>query len=126
MIDTLIASAGDSIGQLNPRVVSLQLKNTTNSSLFVSTKLNFTNPTEYSATIPFVDVLMLYNDTAIAHVIARNISVVPGNNTNVSVDFLWSPLDAGGREGVGKGRALLSSYISGTPMPYACASGTEK
>lgn len=111
----LIAPSGkNAIGHLNPRVVSLQLGTTTESSLLVSTKLNFTNPTEYSATIPFVDTLMLYNGTAIAHIIAHNISVVPGNNTNVSVDFAWNPLEFGGMEGVEAGRALLSSYISGT------------
>lgn len=122
MIDMLIASSGDSIGNLNPRVVSLQLSNTTESSLSVSTKLNFTNPTEYSAFIPFIDVLMLYNATAIGHVIARNISVVPGNNTNVSISFVWSPSDAGGKKGAENGRAFLSSYISGLFLPRAYVS----
>ncbi|KAJ5172436.1 hypothetical protein N7492_005029 [Penicillium capsulatum] len=105
--------SGDSIGHLHPRVVSLQMAESTESSLFVSTKVNFTNPTEYSATIPLVDVLMIYNGTTIAHVLARDISVVPGNNTNVSIEFAWSPSEYGGRRGIENGRALLSSYISG-------------
>jgi hypothetical protein len=81
--------------------------------MMVSTQANFTNPTNYSATVPFVDLLILYNDTAVAHITAQNISVGPGNNSFVPVDFFWCPLDAAGVDGVEAGRALLSSYISG-------------
>lgn len=93
--------------------MSLELDNTTESSLLVSARMNFTNPSNYSATIPFVDALMLYNDTAIAHIIARNLSVHPGNNTNKSIEFFWSPSAISGAEGVEAGRALFSTYISG-------------
>jgi len=61
-----------------------------------------------------VDVVMLYNGTALAHIIARNISVVPGNNTNIPVDFLWSPLATGGTDGKEAGRAMISSFVSGS------------
>ncbi|KAJ5149505.1 hypothetical protein N7448_001083 [Penicillium atrosanguineum] len=112
--DVPVNTPGTSIDHLNPRVVSLELKNTTESSLYVSTQMNFTNPTNYSATIPFVDVLMLYNKTALAHIMARNIAIIPGNNTNVPIDFLWSPLDIGGVDGKEAGRALMSSVASGS------------
>ncbi|KAJ5570946.1 hypothetical protein N7535_004606 [Penicillium sp. DV-2018c] len=107
------ASIGDSLDHLDPRVVSLRVGNTTESSMLVYTQMNFTNPTEYSATIPFVDLLILYNGTAVAHATARDISVTPGNNSFVPVEFYWSPLNAGGEDGLEAGRALLSSYISG-------------
>ncbi|CAI7564563.1 unnamed protein product [Penicillium glandicola] len=106
-------SIGNSLDQLNPRVVSLQLGKTTESSMLVSTQANFTNPTNYSATVPFVDLLVLYNDTVVAHITAKNISVGPGNNSYVPIDFLWCPLDESGLDGVEAGRALFSSYISG-------------
>jgi hypothetical protein len=112
-IDPAIASIGDSLDHLNPRVVSLRLGDTTESSMLVYTQMNFTNPTEYSATIPFVDLLILYNDTAVAHATAQNISVMPGNNSNVPITLFWCPLDADGEDGVEAGRALLSSYVSG-------------
>lgn len=112
MIDIVIAP-GTSIDHLHPRVVSLEIKNTTESSLYVSTQMNFTNPTNYSATIPFMDVLMLYNRTALAHIVARNITIIPGNNTKVPIDFLWSPLDISGVDGKEAGRALISSVASG-------------
>lgn len=78
--------------------------------------MNFTNPTNYSATVPFVDFLILYNDTTVAHITARNISVGPGNNSYVPIDFFWCPLDAAGIDGVEAGRALFSSYISGQSL----------
>lgn len=56
---------------------------------------------------------MLYNGTAIAHIIARNLSVHPGNNTNKSIEIFWSPLASGGGEGIEAGRTLFSTYISG-------------
>ncbi|KAJ5502218.1 hypothetical protein N7463_005092, partial [Penicillium fimorum] len=107
-------SIGNSLDQINPRVVSLQIGNTTESSMLVSMQANFTNPTDYSATVPFVDLLILYNDTAVAHITAQNISIGPGNNGYVPIDFFWCPLDASGVDGVDAGRALLSSYISGS------------
>ncbi|KAJ5150750.1 uncharacterized protein N7500_010939 [Penicillium coprophilum] len=106
-------SLGNSLDQINPRVVSLQIKNTTESSMLVSTQANFTNPTNYSATVPLIDLLILYNDTSVAHITAQNISIRPGNNSYVPIDFFWCPLDADGVDGVEAGRALLSSYISG-------------
>ncbi|CAP99128.1 Pc22g18400 [Penicillium rubens Wisconsin 54-1255] len=105
-------SVGNSLDQVNPRVISLQLGNTTESSMLVSTLVNFTNPTNYSVTVPFVDLLILYNDTAVAHVTAQNISVGPGNNSYVPIDFFWCPSDAAGVDGIEAGRALLSSYVS--------------
>ncbi|KAI3126357.1 hypothetical protein DTO027I6_7032 [Penicillium roqueforti] len=106
-------SIGNSLDHLNPRIVSLQLGDTTEFSMLVSAQANFTNPTNYSATVPFVDLLVLYNDTVVAHLTAHNISVGPGNNSYVPVDFFWCPLDEAGADGVEAGRALLSSYVSG-------------
>jgi hypothetical protein len=91
----------------------MQLGDTTETSLAVSVLMNFTNPTNHSATIPFFDVEFLFNNTAIGHVFARNLSVVPGNNTNVSVQMLWDPYSNGGEAGVEAGRKFVSSYISG-------------
>ncbi|KAJ5896121.1 uncharacterized protein N7473_005520 [Penicillium subrubescens] len=108
--------AGNSIGQINPTIASMELGDTTETSLDVSVRMNFTNPTNYSATIPFFDVEMLFNDTAIAHVFARNLSVVPGNNTNVSIQMTWDPFSNGGEAGVEAGRKFVSSYISGAHM----------
>lgn len=63
---------------------------------------------------------MLFNETALAHMTGRGLSVVPGDNIGIVFEALWSPLAAGGDIGVIAGRELLSSYISGIyfPTPY--------
>ena len=76
-------------------------------------KVNLTNPTQYSATIPYVDINILANDTILGHATVRNVKIVPGNNTNVTVQAVWDPA-ARGPEGAAIGRELLSQYISGT------------
>lgn len=79
----------------------------------MKTTANFTNPTNYSAVVPLVDLALLYNTTVLGHIIARDISVTPGLNPGVHVDLLWNPLDSGGAHGVKAGRELLSQYVSG-------------
>ncbi|KAJ5281552.1 hypothetical protein N7478_006924 [Penicillium angulare] len=105
--------SGNSIEHLNPQIVSLEVGETNQSSLSMLTVVNFTNPTEYSATVPFADARVLYNGTAVGHVVARNLSLVPGNNTNASIEVWWNPLGNGGFNGIEAGRALISSFISG-------------
>lgn len=124
-IDHVIASIGGSLNQLNPRVVSLKLRETTETSMLVSTQVNFTNPTNHSATIPFVDLLIRYNDSTVAHITAHNISIVTGNNSYVPVEFYWYPLGGGGAKSVEAGRKLLSSYISGQSALDGIIQGTS-
>lgn len=102
--------------QLNPRIESLELGPTTESSALIRTKMNLTNPTKYSATVPSADFALLYNTTTVAHVTAHDVSIAPGVNTGIPVDFLWSPLDAGGSDGITAGRELMSQYVSGKPI----------
>ncbi|OKO95686.1 hypothetical protein PENSUB_11198 [Penicillium subrubescens] len=114
--------AGNSIGQINPTIASMELGDTTETSLDVSVRMNFTNPTNYSATIPFFDVEMLFNDTAIAHVFARNLSVVPGNNTNVSIQMTWDPFSNGD---LGKALSVFSFEVPVPHMSMPRAPGDE-
>lgn len=109
----LIAPSHDSVELFNPRIVSLLLGESTESSLQMITAMNFTNPTQYTAHIPFFDVLLLYNNTPVAHVIARNFSLAQGNNSDSIFEISWNPLEIGGPSGVEAGRSLISSYISG-------------
>lgn len=117
------------MGQLSPRIESLELGPTTESSMLMRTTVNFTNPTKYFATVPLFDVMLLYNSTAVAHMTARDVSVVPGNNSGVQVDLLWNPLDSGGSSGVNAGRELVSQYISGRcsefPALSSCLTSTQ-
>lgn len=100
-------------GDWRPQVENLELGATTESSLLVNTMVNFTNPTQYSASVPFVDLLLVYNSSKVAHLTARDVTIVPGTNTGVNVDLQWSPLDLGGPSAVLAGQDLLSRFVSG-------------
>ena len=94
---------------------------TTKSTLLIKAKVNMTNPTNYSATVPYVNINILSNGTVLGHAIATNVAVVPGPNINIPVKALWDPLGPSGSQGVEIGRELLSQYISGpryTDLPY--------
>jgi hypothetical protein len=92
---------------------SLALGDTTESSLIVKTAVNFTNPTQYSVSLPFVDLLLVYNSTKIAHMTTNGVRIVPGANSGIPIDLRWSPLDLGGPSAVLAGRDLISRYVSG-------------
>ena len=83
---------------------------TTESKLLIEANVNMTNPTNYSATIPYVNINILSNGTVLGDATAENISIIPGPNTNILVKAVWSPISA---HGVETGRELLSQYISG-------------
>lgn len=76
-------------------------------------KISITNPTEYSATVPYVRIQMLNNGSVLGHATAENISVVPGPNHELPVKALWEPE---GVNGTAVGRELLSQYVSGRLM----------
>jgi hypothetical protein len=75
-------------------------------------RISFTNPTEYSIQVPYVNIHILNNDSIIGDATARNISIFPGNNSNLVVQANWNP-HLGGKNGSAIGRELLSQYISG-------------
>ncbi|KAK2763964.1 hypothetical protein FQN54_009583 [Arachnomyces sp. PD_36] len=104
---------GGGFEQLQPRIDSLKISHTTKSSVSVEATMNFTNPTTYSAEIPLIDMHLLSNGTTVGHVTGRHLVVKPGNNTGVSIDVSWNPLDSSGPDGVVAGRDLLSAYVSG-------------
>ena len=100
-------------GSISPKVGSLKILETGPSSLLIQAKVNFTNPTEYSAQVPFVTVNILNNDTVLGQATTKNIAVKPGANIDIMVEALWDPQSMSGQEGRAVGRELLSQYISG-------------
>ncbi|KAA8619596.1 hypothetical protein PtrSN002B_009462 [Pyrenophora tritici-repentis] len=75
--------------------------------------VNFTNPTNYSATIPYFNINVLANGSHIGSATIENMEVLPGNNTNKLASLLWDPYTFGGDKGKKIGAELLSQYISG-------------
>jgi hypothetical protein len=108
------AGNGSSSGfpSFNHSVGDLLIVNSTETTLTLQGKVNLTNPTQYSATIPYVDINILANNTILGHATVHNVKIVPGNNTNITVQAVWDP-SAYGSEGAAIGRELLSQYISG-------------
>lgn len=96
---------------LSPEIGALNILSTSPTSLTLAAKINLTNPTEYSAVVPYIDVHLLANDTIIGNATATNLKMEPGFNRDLSVTALWNPQD---RE---VGKDLLSKYISGMPSP---------
>lgn len=87
--------------------------NTSPSSLTIAALVNVTNPTEYSASVPYADIHLLKNGSLLGHATARDLHIKPGLNTNLLVHVVYDPLDMGGKEAKLVGRELLSQYISG-------------
>lgn len=92
---------------------SLRILETTKSTLKIQAKINVTNPTEYSAAVPYVNIKLLSNGTEIGHATARNVRITPGLNHNLLVESIWDPEGPSGERGAAQGRELLSQYISG-------------
>ena len=105
--------SGGGFSTFKPQIGDLQIVDTTTSSITLQAKVNFTNPTEYSARVPFVNIHILHNDTILGYAEAKNIDIVPGNNTNLLVEAVWDPRGISGKNGSELGRNLLSQYLSG-------------
>lgn len=104
---------------LHPRVTDLLITATTPHSLTLSANLALTNPTTYSATVPYINIHLLANNTLLGSATASNLTLVPGINSNIAITALWSPFESNeenggnGEEGAAIGREFLSQYISG-------------
>jgi len=101
------------IGSMNLKMGNLSIVETSPTSITLHVHVNFTNPTNYSATVPYFDIDILVNGTHLGHAMARDVEVRPGNNTNVVVSAVWDPYSNGGAKGKQVGAELLSQYVSG-------------
>jgi len=99
---------------MNLKMGNLSIVETSPTSITLHVHVNFTNPTNYSATVPYFDIDILVNGTHLGHAMARDVEVRPGNNTNVVVSAVWDPYSNGGAKGKQVGAELLSQYVSGT------------
>lgn len=101
-----------SIGSLSPKIGNISILSTTMSSLELSALVNITNPTPYSADIPYFNIHIMTNNTLLGQATVKNLHLAPGPNTNLPVTALWNPSRSGDL-GVSRGRDLISGYISG-------------
>lgn len=111
--DHIIAIGRSRFSSFSPQLNDLRVINTTRSSLTLEATVNFTNPTKYTAEVPYADINILVNDTVIGHGTVRNISVNRGNNTNIPIQAVWEPSKLNGTFGASVASELISQYLSG-------------
>ncbi|KAI7093181.1 hypothetical protein KC324_g21827, partial [Hortaea werneckii] len=98
----------DLLGGFRPKVFDLNILDTTSSGFTLSALINMTNPTNYSATIPYVDIHISNNGSLLGHATIKDLELKPGNNTRLPIQAVWDPLTLGGGKARGIGRELLS------------------
>ncbi|PBP15434.1 pre-rRNA processing protein [Diplocarpon rosae] len=106
-------SKGGDFKKFKPQIGDLKILSTSKTSLNLQALINFTNPTEYSAQIPYLNIHILNNASIIGDATVQNTMVKPGINKNVLVLATWDPTRFGGEMAGNIGRELISQYISG-------------
>ncbi|KAK4166193.1 hypothetical protein QBC43DRAFT_206527 [Cladorrhinum sp. PSN259] len=103
---------GDLIGSTEPKVGTIEILDTTSDSISLNALVNITNPTPYSAYIPFISIHIENNGSTLGEAHARDLNIQQGENINLLVSAKWQPA-MGGRKAIKRGRDVLSEYISG-------------
>ncbi|RFU80974.1 hypothetical protein TARUN_1259 [Trichoderma arundinaceum] len=104
---------GKSLTKIDPRVSNLVILNTTKHAVHMQASVNITNPTPYTASIPFANVHVYHKELLIGEVTVNHIDFQLGNNTNLPVFATWDPVSLGGEESHKAATKLLSDYLSG-------------
>lgn len=108
----------DSIDGLQPTVSAVRVLKTTKSAIHIEARVNVTNPTPYSASVPYFTIYVMKNGSVIGDATIRGARIVPGKNENLLVSAVWEP-SREGEEGRAIGVELISKYISGHNITIA-------
>ncbi|VBB77284.1 Putative protein of unknown function [Podospora comata] len=100
-------------GLAEPKVGNIEILDTTPDSISLRALVNITNPTPYTAHIPFISIRFEKNGTTLGEAQAENLDLGLGNNTNIPVFARWDPILGGKKDGPKVGRELISQYLSG-------------
>lgn len=108
----LLALGKGTMGELNPHAGEVRVTHTSAVSVSIEAVVNVTNPTPYSARIPYLNIHVVKNGTIVGDATVEDVVIVPGNNTNIPVSATWGP-GVWDSSGLQIGRDLLSQYLSG-------------
>lgn len=100
------------MGSAEPKVGGIKILDTTSDSIFLQALVNITNPTPYTAYIPFISIHIENNGSTLGEAHAVKLDIKQGENTNLLVFAKWQPT-MGGKKAVERGRDVLSEYLSG-------------
>lgn len=103
---------GDALTNLSPHVSDVRIIRSSSKGIELEALVNITNPTDYTATIPYININIAKNGSILGSATATNLNITKGNNTNLFVTSAWSP-SAAGEDGAKIGSELLSQYLSG-------------
>lgn len=100
------------IGEVRPKIDNLRILKTTPTAIHIEAMVNLTNPTPYSATVPYFTAHIMKNGSIIGDATVRNARITTGTVENLLVSAVWEPARSG-EEGRRIGRDLVSGFISG-------------
>jgi len=90
----------------------MRVLNTSETGLHMQVNVNISNPTPYTAFIPYVNAHVFKDGFKIGEAVARDVDLKLGNNTGMIARATWDPLTFGGPEAREAGQRLLSDYVS--------------
>lgn len=105
-------TVGNPLTRLDPKVGHIMILDTTAGSVMLQALVNITNPTPYTASIPYVNAHIVCNGSILGDITAENLDITKGNNKNLAVRVQWHPAMGGAGAEI-KARNLLSQYLSG-------------
>ncbi|SPO05654.1 uncharacterized protein DNG_08341 [Cephalotrichum gorgonifer] len=97
--------------KLRPRVDNLRVLKTTETAIHIEAMVNITNPTPYSATIPYFTAHVVKNGTIIGDATVKNVRITTGTIENLLISIIWEPARFG-EEGRKIGVDLVSGFLS--------------
>ncbi|KAF3214304.1 hypothetical protein TWF191_009818 [Orbilia oligospora] len=109
--DIVIKGEKHTLHDINPKPRDISIISSTKTSVRMSAKVTFTNPTNYTANIPYLNILFTKNGTILGNGTLVNAIVGLGEN-ELAVEAFWAPAD-GGEDARALGMALLGEYVSG-------------
>ncbi|KAI1132588.1 hypothetical protein F5Y10DRAFT_197349 [Nemania abortiva] len=100
------------IDGLDPKIGTIRVIDTSLDSITLQALVNVTNPTPYTASVPFINVHVVVNNSIVGDGTIQNVDIRSGNNTDLLVSATWNPTKEGPHSRK-VGRDLISQYLSG-------------
>lgn len=103
----------DTLNALKPEIDELRILNTSETGATIQARVNFTNPTPYTASVPYFSAHIFTNGSRIGEAVATNVTLGRGQNVNNYIQATWDPIYFGGEKAHQAAKRLLSEFLSG-------------
>lgn len=100
------------IGDLRPKIGDVKILSTTPTAIHIEAVVNVTNPTPYSASIPYFTAHIMKNGSVIGDATIRDARIPTGDIENLVISAIWEPAISG-EVGRKIGVDLVSGFVSG-------------